>query len=248
MAILLTTSIGFNTGADATTKDDALNTVVNFLSAQKDCDVDSMVKYSEHAQKITNLKEFYSNFCKENPLQKATITKLSIINDTTAIASIESNYKDRIFISTMPVIKKDGNWKIIRGMPGTDYVEKSDNAKRTIEEKEIEGAIKDYSADIKSGEINKMKSHLIISPETNKKLLDNHLEALSEEPTPELNTQEINIIDDSVAIVHLQTKFDSVSFANKIMVCKENGQWKIVIGHSLMNASIPITEKPIEIK
>ena len=49
--IMLAIIIGFNTGADATTKDDALNSVVIFLNAQKNCDIDNMLKHSEHAKK-----------------------------------------------------------------------------------------------------------------------------------------------------------------------------------------------------
>jgi len=246
---LLSTNLGINSSVDAATKEDALNSVVNFLKAEKNCNVDEMINLSEHSGKMGNIKEFYTSFCKEHPLQKAKITNLSMVNEYTAVVSIESTYKDRIFISTMPVLNKDGQWKIIRGMSGTGYVESSDKANKSTEEKEVEKVINDYSTAIKLGEMKEIKKHLKILPETDNKIVENHLNALrSEEPTPELKTLGIKMISDSVAIAHLKTQYDYFSTTYKQVVCKENGQWKIVYGHTLMTASIPTSDKPVEIK
>lgn len=245
---LLSTSLGINFSVNAATKEDALNSIVNFLNAEKNCNVDEMIKLSEHSQKLSNVKEFYTSFCREHPLQEAKITNLSMVNENTAIVSIESTYKDRIFISTMPVVNKDGQWKIIRGMSGTGYVEFSDRTNKSTEEKEVEKVINDYSTAIKLGKMKEIKKHLKILPETDNKIVENHLKALSSEvPTPELKTLGIKMISDSVAIAHLKTQNNYFSTTYKQVVCKENGQWKIVYGHTLMSASIPTSDKPVEV-
>src|SRR4051812_34718741 len=94
-------------GAEAATKDDAFTAVQNFLKAQKNCNVEMMVDNSEYFHKIENLKEMYTRYCHDNPLQQAKITKFSLVNEETALVSIESTYKKMINIRTTPVIKKD---------------------------------------------------------------------------------------------------------------------------------------------
>ncbi|MGE8082099.1 nuclear transport factor 2 family protein [Peribacillus loiseleuriae] len=246
---LVITSMGISSSANATTKQDALNAVVNFLNAEKNCNVDEMMNLSEHSQKISNIKEFYTNFCKRNPLQKANITDLSMVNETTALVSIESSYKDRIFISTMPVVNKNGQWKIIRGMSNSGYVEFPDKTNKDTRENEVEKAVNDYSNAIKLGELKEMKKHLKIMPHMDTNKLENHLKSLSDEkPTPEVTTLGINMISDSVAIAQIKIQYNNFSSTNNLVVCKENAQWKIVFGRSLMSASIPTSDKIVEIK
>lgn len=245
---LVITSQSIHTSVNASTKKDALNTVVKFLQAEKNCNADKMMNYSEHSQKISNVKEYYTRFCKEHPLQKAKITDLSMVNENTALVSIESTYKERIFISTMPVVKKDGQWKIIRGISGSGFAEFSNKANRTTKEMEVEKAINEYSKAVKLGVIKEMKKHLKIIPETDAERIENHLKSLNKEPVPEVSTYGIKMISDSVAIAKIKTKYNDFSFIRNLVLCKENGQWKIIFGRNLTSASIPTGDKPVQIQ
>jgi hypothetical protein len=236
-----------NLSVNAETKDDVLNTVANFLQAQKNGNVDDMIAYSEHAQQISNVKEFYTMLCKEQPLQKAEITDISIINDNIALVSIESTYKDKIFIGTSPVIKKDGQWKIVKGIPGSGYVEFSTKSNRDKNAEEVEKAIKGYSTALKSGDLTEIKKYIIIPTKTNQDRLEKHFKALSEEPIPEVTAKGIKVISDTFAIVQIEVKHEHFSLTQNHAVGKENGQWKVVFGSTLTNSAIPLSDKPIEI-
>ena len=245
--IFLVNSFSNNLNVNAETKDDVLNTVANFLQAQKNCNVDDMIAYSEHAHPISNLKEFYKMICKEQPLQKAKITDISIINETTALASIESTYTDKIFIGTSPVIKKDGKWKIVKGIPGSGYVEFSPKPNRDKKGVEVEEAIKGYSTALKSGNLTEIKKYIIIPSGTNQDRLEKHFKALSEEPIPEVTAFGVKVVSDTFAIAQIEVKHEHFSLTQNHAVCKENGQWKIVFGPTLTNSAIPLSDTPIEI-
>jgi len=246
--IVVINSFSNNLSVNAETKDDVLNTVVNFLNAQKNCNVDDMIAYSEYVQKISNVKELYTMMCKKQPLQKAEITDISIVNETTALASIESTYKDKIFIGTSPIIKKDGQWKIVKGIPGSGYVEFSTKSNRDEKEDEVEKAIKGYSTALKSGNLTEIEKYIKVSPNTNKDRLEKHFKAMSEEPIPKVTTMGIKVISDTFAIAQIEAKHEHFSSTQNYAVCKENGQWKVIFGHVLTNSAIPISDKPIEIK
>lgn len=243
---LVSTSLGISSSVNAAAKEDALNAVSHFLNAQKNCNATEMMETSEHSQKISNIKEFYTGFCKEHPLEKAEITKLSMVNENLGIVSIHSTYKDVIRISSMPVVNKNGQWKIIRGVPGSGYVEFSENANQNSEESAIQEAINNYSKAIKSGELNKMKKHLKLLPEMNNEI-NKHLKSLSEGPSPEVSALGVRMLSDSVAMAQIETKYDHFSSTQNLVVCREDGQWKIVFGSNLENAGIPISEKPVEV-
>lgn len=248
--VLLLTCNSFSniSSVSAQPKEEALNTVVNFLNAQKECNVDDMIAYSDYVKDISNLKEFYTRMCKEQPLQKAEITNISIVNKSTVLASIESTYKDRMFISTSPVIKKDGQWKIIKGIPSSGYVELPANSTRDKKEKEVEKAVKDYSTALKSGNITEMKKYIKVLPLTDKDKLEEHLKALSEGPIPEVTTFGIEVITDTFATAQIETKHEHFCFVQNYAVCKEDGQWQVVFGHPLTNSAIPRSDQPVEIK
>lgn len=233
--------------SSAAAKKDALDAVVNFLNAQKNCNVDDMINYSEYSPKMSNVKEFYSFFCKENPLQQAKVTDLIVINDSLALVSIESTYKDKIFISRSPVMKKNGQWKIIKGIKGPGYVHFS-NTSNKGEEEEVKKTINDYSNAVKSGDVTEMRKYIKESPQMDIDKLEKHLKAISEGPSPEVTPFGIEIISDTLAITQIETKYEHFSFTQNYAVCKENGQWKIVFGHNLMNSAIPTSDKPVEIK
>jgi hypothetical protein len=245
---LCSMSLGMGSGVHAVTNKEALNAVVHFLKAQKQCNVEEMLNQSDHLQKISNLKELYTKVCEQHPLQKATITDFSMVNENIALASVESTYKERIVINTIPVIKKEGQWTIIRGIPDTGHVKLSRESNKNTNEKEVNQALNNFSNAVQSGNLQEMKQHLHIMPEVNHHRLKKHLKALSEEPTPEITTMGIHMISDSVAIARIKTKYDSFSYTHNRLVFKENGQWKIVFGPALMNAGIPRGDKPIEIK
>ncbi|UOR11274.1 nuclear transport factor 2 family protein [Halobacillus amylolyticus] len=245
--LLAGSSLGMSSSVHAAAKEDALNAVVQFLTAQKNCDANEMMKTSEHSQKISNVKEFYTGFCKSHPLQEAKITDLSMVNDTTAIVSTHSTYKDFIAISTMPVVNKDGQWKIIRGVAGPGYVEFSDKTNRNSTEKQVQQAIQKYSEAINSGNVKEMKKYIKPLSQTNTKQLDQHLKAAADGPAPEVTALGVRMVSDSVAMAHIEKKYDHFSSTSNLVICKENGQWKIVFGSHLENAMIPTSDNIVEI-
>ena len=233
---------------NAETKEDVLNTVVNYLNAQKDCNEEDMITYSERAQQISNIKEFYKMMCKKLPLQEAKITNISIINEVTALVSIEATHKDRIFIGTSPVIKKEGQWKIIRGIPDSGYVEYSPKSNRDETEDEIRKSIEDYSTALKSGDINEIKKYITIPSDKNKNRLEQYFKTISKEPIPQVTPLEIKVISETFAIAQIQTSNEHFSSTQNYAVCKEDEQWKVVFGHTLTNSAIPKGDKSVEIK
>ncbi|MGG3858356.1 hypothetical protein ABET41_10345 [Metabacillus fastidiosus] len=247
--IFILNSFSDNLIVNAEPKDDALKAVVNFLNAQKNCNLDDMIAHSEYLQKISNVKELYTMMCKKHPLEKAEITDISIVNENTALVSIESTYKDRIFIATSPVIKKDGQWKIIKGIPGSGYIQFSDKVNRDKNEHEVEKAIKNYSTALKSGDLVEIEKYIKFAPHISKAGLEEHFKAISEEkPFPQVTPLGIRILSDSFAIAQIEVKHEYFSTTQNHAVCKENGQWKVIFGHVLTNSAIPKSDKPIEIK
>lgn len=245
--IVVLTGFSLLPNGNAETNEDVLNAVEKFLNAQKDCNVDEMVDYSEYPR-ISNLKEMYTNMCRELPLQKAEITNISVINENTALVSIVSTYKDRIFIGTSPVIKKDGQWKIIKGMTAPGFVDLSKKSNRDKKAGEVEKAIKDYSEALKSRNLTEVKKHIKLLPLTDKEKLEEHLKAVTSEPIPEVNSFGISVLSDSFAVAQIETTYEHFKTIQNFAVCKENGQWKIVFGQTLTNSAIRISDKPIEIK
>lgn len=245
--IFLVNSFSNNLSVNAEMKDDVLNTVANFLQAQKNCNVDDMISFSEHAQQISNEKELYTMMCKEQPLKRAEITDINIINENIALVSIESTYKDKIFFGTSPVIKKDGKWKIVKGIPGSGYVEFSPKPNRDKKVVEVEEVIKGYSTALKSGDLTNIKKYIIIPSNTNQDRLEKHFKALSEEPIPVVTAKGIKVISDTFAIAQIEVKHEHFSLTQNHAVSKENGQWKVVFGPTLTNSAIPLSDKPIEI-
>ncbi|ETI67869.1 hypothetical protein BAVI_15311 [Neobacillus vireti LMG 21834] len=232
---------------EAATKDEALKAVENFLKAQKNCNVDIMVDNSEYFLKIENLKEMYTELCHKSPLKQAKITKFSLINEETALVSIQATYKEMINIRTTPVIKKDGKWKIVIGVPPAG-VKNTNVTKRTAKEAEIAQLFKDYTDSIKARDMEKMKSFIKILPDSPDEKIEEHLQALSEQPIPEIITYGINYISESLAIVQVEIKFPKHTYAQNLSVTNENGQWKMIYGHLLTNSFIPNTGKSIDIK
>lgn len=235
---------------NAEAKEEALNTVVNFLNAQKDCDVEGMMTYSERAEPISNVREFYKMMCRDYPLQNAKITDIKIMNKSIALASIESTYKERIFIGTSPVVKIDGKWKLIRGIPGAGYVEFSTKSNRDKVEVEVEKAINSYSSALKSGDMTEIKKYIMIPPDANQDRLEEHFKAISEEPKSNIKVtaKGIKVISDTFAIAQIEVKRDHFSFTENHAVGKENGQWKVLFGPTLTNSAIPIGDKPVEVE
>ncbi|WP_251551655.1 nuclear transport factor 2 family protein [Neobacillus muris] len=237
----------FGTTAMASTKDDVTTSVEKFLKAQKNCNAEMMAEHSVYFHKIDNLKEMYTRFCHENPLQQASITKLSVINEEAALVSIQSNYKEMINIRTTPVIKKDGNWKIVIGVPPSGA--KSTNPEnRAGEDAEVTQLFKDYVDAIKTDDLEKMTNFIKILPDADRKKIEAHLKGLSMQPAPQMITYGIKHISDSLAIVQVEIKYPNLSFTQNLAVTKENAQWKLVFGHPLTNSFIPKTGNPIMIK
>ncbi|SMQ80647.1 hypothetical protein SAMN05444673_3963 [Bacillus sp. OV166] len=232
---------------NAATKEDALTTVVNFLKAQKNCNTDIMMSHSQYFHKVENVKEFYTRFCTENPLQQAKITNLNIVNEETALVSIQSTYKDMVNLRTTPVIKIDGQWKIVIGIPPSG-VRSTKNQNRTRKEAEVEQLFKDYTNAIKAHDIQKMKTFIKILPKASNEKIEKHLEALSQQPTPEVTTYGINMISDSLAIAQVEIKYPNHSYTQNLAACNENGQWKMIFGHPLTNSFIPKGDKSVDIK
>jgi hypothetical protein len=243
---LLINNVTFDTRVEAATKDDALSAAINFLKAQKKCDIETMANHSKYFRNIVNVKEFYSKFCNENPLQSATITNFNLINENTAFVSIQSVFKDTIHIRTSPVVKEDGKWKIILGIPPSG-VRSTTNLNKEGKEAEVEQLFKDYANAIKGNDISKLKSFIKVVPDKKVKI-DEHLKALIQEPIPMVDTFGVNIISDSLAIAQIETKYQNHSYTQNIVTINENGQWKIIFGLPLTNSFIPKGAKSIKIK
>ncbi|MBT2606389.1 hypothetical protein J7E55_25830 [Bacillus sp. ISL-53] len=232
--------------ANAATNDDALKTVINFLNAEKSCNVDYMINSSIYFRKITNVKEFYNRICSEKPLQQARITKFSEVNENLALVSYESIYNDMIFIKTSPIIKKEGEWKIVTGIPGNGYIESKTTDNRNAE---VVKVLSDFSKAIKNHDLAKMKKHIKILQDTNNDKLEKHLKAISEGPeAPEVTTNWMEFISENLAFVQTETKYRHYRHTQNLIMCKEKGEWKVVYGHPLVNSGIPIGDKTIEIK
>lgn len=232
----------------AATKEDAMNAVVNYLTAQKECNVDDMIKTSKYFGNITNLRDFYTSVCKEHPLKKAEITNLTVINKTLALVSIEMRYKDKLFVNTVPVLKTNEKWKIVRGLPRTVTSNLPDLTDNQKVYKEVNQTITDYSQAVKSGNVNEMKKFrkdLYISDKFN---LDKHLVAISEKPPAKIYPVGIEVISDTVAIAFIETNFEHSGTRDTYAVFKENGVWKIIFGQNLVNTVIPIDDDTVEIK
>lgn len=232
---------------NASTKDDALTSVLNFLKAQKNCNTEIMMTHSQYFLKIENVKEFYTRFCSEHPLQQAKITNFSIVNEETALVSIQTIYKDMVSLRTTPVIKIDGHWRIVMGIPPSE-VKSTKNHNRIGKETEVEQVFKDYTNAIKTHDIAKMKTFIKLLPESNNEKIEKHLKALSHQPTPEVTPFGITVITDSLAIAQIEIKYPNYSYAQNLAVCNEKGRWKIVFGHPLTNAFIPNSNKSVDIK
>ncbi|MFD2444113.1 hypothetical protein ACFSO7_08975 [Bacillus sp. CGMCC 1.16607] len=218
--LLLFSSTNLSTGVNASVREDALSTVINFLKAQKSCNVDDMLKYSEYTTKMSNQRDFYISLCKDQPLKQAKITDLTIINDSVVLVSIESTYKDRIYISTSPVIKKDGHWKIVKGITGPGYVDLSNKSNRNSQEVMVKKAIESYSNAVYTGDLTGMKKYIKILPHTNKETIENHLKAIIEEqPRPEVTPFGVKIISDTFAIAQIETKYKYFSFTQNYCDC-----------------------------
>lgn len=232
---------------DAATKEEALTAVMNFLKAQKSCNADGMIKNSQYFLKIDNLKESYTRFCSENPLQKAQITNLSVINDDLAFVSIQSTHKNMIHVRTSPVIKVDGQWKVVIGIPpsGVKGIKYSNKTER---QDEIEQLFKDYNSAMRENNIAKMKTLIKVVPESSNEKIDEHLKMLSQQPTPQVTTYGINMVSESLAIAEIENKFPNHINTQNLAVYNENGQWKIIFGHLLTNSSIPRNGKTVDIK
>jgi len=235
-----------NPDASASTREDAQSSVVKFLKAHRDCDVAGMMKHSQYFREIGNQKEFYTSFCKHNPLQKAKITSLSIVNESTALVSIETTYKDRITLRTTPVVKKDGQWKVVIGVPPSGV--KAITPSRDGNKAEISKVFTDYVKAIKTQDLSKMKSYLKILDQTEDKKIDEHLKAMGQGPIPEMTSYGINILSDDLAIAEVEIKYPNHTFTHNLAVLNENGQWKIIFGHPLTISSVPVSGKPVEIK
>lgn len=232
---------------NAETKEDALAAVVNFLNAQKNCNIDNMLTHSQYFHNVDNVKEMYTSFCKGNPLQQAKITKLSIVNQETALVSIQSTYKDMVSLITTPVIKKDGQWKIIIGVPPSG-VKSTKNENRVGKKAEVEQLFEDYTNAIKAHDFTKMKTFIKVLPKSGDERIDEHLKALSKQPTPEVTTYGINMISDTLTIAQIEIKYPNHSYTHNLAVTNENGQWKIIFGHPLTNSFIPKSGKSVDIK
>ena len=232
---------------DAATKEDALSAVVNFLKAQKSCNADGMIKNSQYFHKIENLKESYSRFCRGNPLLEAQITNFSVINDDLALVSIQSTHKNMIHVRTSPVIKVDGQWKIVIGIPPSG-VKGIKYSNKTEGQNEIEQLFKDYNSAMMENNISKMKNLIKVVPESDNEKIDEHLKMLSQQPTPQVTTYGINMVSESLAIAEIENKFPNHINTQNLAVYNENGQWKIIFGHLLTSASIPSNGKTIDIK
>lgn len=229
-------------------KEDARNAVVNNLKAQKNCNVDDMIKTSKYPGNISNLKEFYTFVCKEYPLKQADITNLTVINNSLALVSIESKYQDKLFITTTPVLKLNGQWKIIRGIPEQGYANLSDLTGSDKVYKEVWQSITDYSKAVTSGNIDEMKRFRKDLNKSDKFDLDKHLKTIIEKPTAILNLKGIEVISDTLAIAFIETNFEHSSSRDTYAVYKENGGWKIIFGRNLLNTGIPMDNDTIKIK
>ncbi len=232
---------------NAATKEDALTAVVNFLKAEKNCNTDIMMTHSQYFLKVENVKERYTRFCSENPLQQAKITNLSIVNEETAMVSIQSTYKDMVTLRTSPVIKIDGQWKIVMGIPPSEVKSKR-NQNRSGREAEVEQLFKDYTNAIKDHDIPKMKTLIRILPKSSNEKIEKHLKALTQQPIPEVTTYGIKMISDSLAIAQVEMKYPKLSYTQNLVVYNESGKWKVIFGHPLTNSFIPKGDKSVDIK
>jgi hypothetical protein len=247
MVTCLFTILTVNSNVSAATKDDALSSVVSLLKAQQKCNFDEMIKHSQYLNNnISDLKEAYTSFCKRNPLQKAKITSLNIINENTALVSIQTTYKHTITLRTTPVIKKDGQWKVINGLPPSGV--KSTNLNRDASQVEVEKVFTNYANAIKEHDVSKMKNYIKAVPQKSDFKLEEHLKAITLGPIPEITTYGINMISETLAIAQVENKYPHHSITQNLAVCKENGQWKFIFGQPLTFSVIPVTKKPIEVK
>lgn len=236
-----------NITVNATTKEDALTSVTHFLKAQKSCDAEKMMIHSQYLHKVDNVKELYTRYCRNNPLQQAKITDLSIINEDAALVSIQSTYKEMINVRTTPVIKKDGQWKVVIGVPPSGVKSKKEITPAG-EEAEVEQFFRDYTAAIKAKDIEKMKTFVKVVRDSSKEKIENHLEALTQQPTPEVVSYGINLISENIAIAQIEINYPNHSYTQNVSVVKEDGHWKLVFGHALTNSFIPKPGKTIEVK
>ncbi|MFB5198531.1 hypothetical protein ACE198_27280 [Neobacillus sp. KR4-4] len=211
MLLFIFNELSVNKKVNAASKDDALTSVVNFLNAQKNCNTEDMMKYSEYYLKINNLKDAFSSYCKRNPLQKAKITSLNIIDENIALVSVQSTYKNTLNIRTVPVVKEDGQWKIVMGIPPSGV--KALNTTRGEKESEVARLFEDYTNAIKSHDVTKMKTYIKTETKPSDTKIEQHLKAITQDPTPEITTYGIKMITDSLAIAQIETKYTNHSYS-----------------------------------
>ncbi|NRD80052.1 hypothetical protein HPT25_22195 [Bacillus sp. BRMEA1] len=235
----------FSLKVKAVPNEDAQTSVVHFLQAQKNCHVDEMMKYSQYYLPIGNLKEAYSRFCERNPLQKATITSVNLIDQDIAIVSIETIYKHVINIRTAPMFKKDGQWKVVMGIPPSGV--KSLNPNRDNTGHKVAKLFEDYSKAMKAHDVTKMKAFIKTVAKTKNDQLEQHLKAFSQ-AAPEISTYGVQVITDSLAIVQVETKYSNHSYLQNLAVYNDHGQWKLIYGQPLTNSFIPLSQTSIEVQ
>jgi hypothetical protein len=244
----LFTTLTINSNVSAATKDDALSSVISLLKAQQKCNVNDMIKYSQYLHNMSNLKdkEAYTGWCKQDPLQKANITSLSIINEQTALVSIQSTYKNKITLRTTPVIKKDGQWKVVIGIPPSEIKSMERNGNGSTSE--VEKLFINYANALNAHDVSKMKNYIKTVHQERDIKFEEHLKALTQGPIPEITTYGINMISETFAVAQVEFKYSHYSITRNLAVCKENDQWKIIFGQPLTFSVIPITEKSVEVK
>ncbi|WP_026575622.1 nuclear transport factor 2 family protein [Bacillus sp. UNC438CL73TsuS30] len=122
------------------------------------------------------------------------------------------------------------------------------NPTRSQKETEVVKLFEDYSKEIKSHDVSKMKTYIKTATKTSDNKIEQHLKAMAQGPTPDISTYGIKMITDSLAIAQIETKYPNHSYTQNLAVYNENGQWKIIFGQPMTNSFIPLSDKSIDVK
>lgn len=227
---------------------EAKEAVVRYFKAQKNNDVDGMMENSKYVIPINNLKEFYTGICKNWSLISTTITDVKVVNDTLALVSYESKYKDRVFISTAPVYKENGTWKLITGIPPVSHIQTSLPQQSREPVDDAEQALTSYFKAQKEGNVEEMMKYRKDVYFTDVNELKKYLTGQNGYPLLEGKIRGMTVIDNTLVLASIESNFQHTTHIETVPVYKDKEGWKIVFGCSLLKNAIPVGDNPTEVK
>ncbi|KKI92323.1 hypothetical protein WQ54_10040 [Bacillus sp. SA1-12] len=217
-------------------RNNALNAAIHFFSAQKKCKKDEMSEYSIELHNIENRNNSNQTDCEKNPLQKAEVTDLIVVSSDLALVSVTLDFEDQAIVQTIPVIKREGKWRIVKGLYRSQADEKRINT-------DILDGIKGYFSSIKSGNEAALRKYAIKLSKDHKQI--ENLEKIS---SLDYHVHHLTMLTNTAVIADISVTIDNQANMIKYVVYKMDNNWKVIADRHLVKGVIPKTRNPVEVK